>query len=320
MKEKLKKVIGRSQEAVEIAGVRYQGGRSPAVRLWTFWKRKPLGFIGAVLMIFFIALAFLAPVIAPFSPGEFAGGRLKSPSSEFLLGTNNLGQDVLSRTIYGAQVSIAVGLSATIIAIAAGTLIGVVAGYFGGWVDLIAQRALEVIASVPPIILALAIVSVLGQPRSFSSNPLSIAWDLKTVGVAIGIAYVFDTVRIIRAAVIKERSLAYVEAARSIGVSTPRLLWRHILPNVMPYIIVIFSTIIGGVILAEASLSFLGYGVASGTPSWGLDLASSNRAYFTIAPWLIFGPGLALSLVVLGYNLLGDALRDILDPRLRDSR
>jgi peptide/nickel transport system permease protein len=294
--------------------------RSRLSSFWTTWKKKPGGLIGGMLIVAFILVAIFAPYIAPYSAGEFAGRRLESPSGEFPLGTNSLGQDVLSRTIFGAQISIAAGLAATTFAVVLGTFLGITSGYVGGWLDMIVQRGLEVLASLPGIVLALVMVSVLGRPNASGENLLTIAWQLRALELAIGISFIFGIMRIIRSAVIRERNLPYIEAAQSIGVPPSRILWRHILPNVLPLVIVAFSSIIGVVILIEASLSFLGYGVASGTPSWGIDLSARNREYFNVAPWLMVGPGVALSLTVLGYNFLGDALRDILDPRLRGSR
>jgi peptide/nickel transport system permease protein len=288
---------------------------------WLTWRKKPLGLIGGFIVVAMIVVAVLAPQIAPYAPSDFAGGRLESPSGSFLLGTDSLGRDVFSRTIYGAQISIAVGVSAATIAIVAGGFFGILGGYLGGAIDTVIQRALEVLASFPGIVLALILISILGQASATSSgNLLETMWKLRSLEVAIAASMIFGNMRVIRAAVLRERNLTYVEAARSIGAPTGRILWRHILPNVMPYLIVAFSTVIGSVILIEAALSFLGYGVAAGTPSWGGDLSARNREFFTIAPWLMIGPGVALSLTVLGYNFLGDALRDILDPRLRGSR
>ncbi len=289
-------------------------------RQWSIWSRKPFGIIGGVMIIFFVFLALFAPLVAPYPARELAGGRLLPPSASFLLGTDSLGRDVLSRTIYGAQISIAAGLTATIISVTIGTFLGVVSGYLGGWVDVIVQRCLEVLASFPGLVLVLIMVSVLGRADASSKNLVGIAWQLRPLELAIAVSFVFSVTRIIRSAVLKERNLPYIEAAHTLGVPTTRILWRHILPNVMPYVIVAFSSIIGSVILIEAALSFLGYGVAAGTPSWGIDLSARNREYFNVAPWLMLGPGVALSLTVLGYNFLGDALRDILDPRLRGSR
>jgi peptide/nickel transport system permease protein len=284
------------------------------------WKKRPLGVFGAIVILILIFLAIFAPMVAPNDPYDFVGGRLESPNSEFLLGTNNLGQDVFSRAIYGAQISVAVGLAATILGVGAGTVIGVTTGYVGGWVDLLTQRVLEILASFPGLFLALIVIVVLGRPGNVGTNVFAIGWELKSIEVAIALAFLFGTVRIIRSAVLTERNMTYITAAQSIGVSSSRLLWRHILPNVLPYAIVSFTTIIGLVILIEAALSFLGYGTTPGTPSWGADLSNRNREFFTQAPWIMVGPGVALSMAILGFNFLGDALRDILDPRLRGSR
>ncbi len=303
----------RTQDKEFLLGTKLKKG-------WATWRRKPLGVIGGVIVVAMVILAIFAPSVAPNPPGEFVGGRLQSPSSELPLGTDSLGRDVFSRTIYGAQISMAVGLSAAVVAIVAGAFFGIVSGYTGGVIDMLVQRSLEVLASFPGIVLALILVSILGRADATGGNILQAAWSLRGLEVAIAVSLIFGNMRVIRAATLRERNLAYIEAARSIGAPTSRILWRHVLPNVMPYIIVAFSSVIGSVILIEAALSFLGYGVASGTPSWGGDLSSRNREFFTIAPWLMIGPGVALSLTVLGFNFLGDALRDILDPRLRGSR
>jgi peptide/nickel transport system permease protein len=284
------------------------------------WRKYPLGIIGATIIIVVVLVAIFASVLAPHKPREFAGRPLESPTMSFPMGTNNLGQDVLSRTIYGAQVSIAVGITAASLAVIVGTALGIVSGYVGGWVDLLIQRGLEVLASFPGLVLALVMIAAIGQPRESGSNIFVLAWQLRSLEFAIALAFIFGNMRVIRAAVLTERSLPYIEAARSIGCSPIRILTRHILPNVVNYVIVSFSIIIGITILIEASLSFLGYGVSITTPSWGIDLSNRNREYFLQAPWLIFGPGIALSLTVLGFNFLGDALRDMLDPRLRGSR
>ncbi len=289
-------------------------------RAWAVWRRKPFGIIGGLLVVTVFLIAVFANLLAPNPPGEFVGSRLENPSWTFPLGTDSLGRDVLSRTIFGARISIAAGLVAATGAVFLGTFFGIVSGYMGGWVDLVIQRLLEVLASFPAIVLALIMVSVLGRANASGDSLFVTMWDLRSLEAAIMVVFLFGIMRVIRAAVIRERGLPYVEAAQSIGASTPRILTRHILPNVLPYVIVAFSTIIGTVILVEAALSFLGFGVSSGTPSWGIDLSTRNREYFNVAPWLIIGPGLGLSLTVMGYNFLGDALRDILDPRLRGSR
>ena len=279
-----------------------------------------MGIFGAIIIIGVVFLAITADFIAPNSPTEFVGTPLEKPSATYPFGTNNFGQDVLSRTIYGAQVSIAVGLTSALIAVIGGTVLGIVSGYFGGWLDLVLQRGLEILASFPGLILTLIMIAALGRPLESGTNIFILAWQLKSIEVAIGVVFIFGNMRVIRSATLTERNLAYVEAARSIGASNFRILVRHILPNVFAYVIIAFSVIIGIAILIEAALSFLGYGVAITTPSWGIDLSTKNREFFLQAPWLIAGPGIAISLTVLGFNFLGDALRDILDPRLRGSR
>jgi len=201
-----------------------------------------------------------------------------------------------------------------------GSGIGLISGYAGGRVDLILQRLLEILASFPGLVLALIVISALGRPRESGTDVLMLAWQLRALEIAVALSIVFPTMRVLRSAVLRERNMVYVEAAKSIGCTPVRIVWRHILPNVTPYIIVLFTTVIGLIILAEASLSFLGFGASPGTPSWGIDLSSRNREVFVQAPWLIVGPAVALSMTVLGFNLLGDALRDILDPQLRGTR
>ena len=311
-----------AQSTVAVGLTRTADRRRPSWlrQTWALWRRKPLGLIGAVLIVTLVGVALTAPVLAPYGPKDFAGRRLEAPSAKFPLGTNSLGQDVLSRTIYGAQISIAVGLTATALAVGIGTLLGVASGYFGGAVDLVIQRLLEVLASMPALVLTLLIVAVIGTPGTTSSNLLKVAWELRGIELAIAVVFMFGNMRVVRSAVIRERHQQYIEAAQFVGASQARILWRHVLPNVLPYVIVLFSTVIGAVILVEAALSFLGYGVASGTPSWGIDLAGRNREFFIRRPSMLIGPGVALSLTVMGFNFLGDALRDILDPRLRGAR
>jgi peptide/nickel transport system permease protein len=177
-----------------------------------------------------------------------------------------------------------------------------------------------VLASFPNIMLALLVVAALGRPQETDTNIFQIAWQLRALEIAIAMGFMFGVMRVVRSAVLTQRSLPYVEAATTIGAGSFRIMFRHIFPNVFPVVIVAFSSIIGAVILIEAGLSFLGYGVALGTPSWGIDLSNQNREYFVEAPWLLIAPAVAVSLAVLGFNFLGDTLRDILDPRMRGSR
>src|SRR4051812_31196963 len=289
-------------------------------RAWSPWKRRPIGILGALIVIAAFTLAIAAPYLAPHDPQSFVGGRLESPNSSYVFGTNNLGQDVLSRTIYGAQVSMAVAFCATFIGVFMGTLLGIVSGYWGGGLDIVVQRGMEVLASFPGIMLALIVVAALGRPKESGSNIVMLSWQLRPLAIAISLAFIFGVMRVIRSQVLQQRDLPYIEAARALGASTPRIMFRHILPNVFPLVIVTFSTIIGAVILIEAGISFLGYGVSIGTPSWGLDLSNRNREFFLVAPWVMAAPSIALILTVLGFNFLGDTFRDILDPRLRGSR
>jgi peptide/nickel transport system permease protein len=302
------------------AALRRKTRREALASAWAPWRQRPLGVLGLLIVIGASILAIGAPVIAPNDPSVFAGSAIESPSSEFWLGTNSLGQDVFSRTIYGAQVSMAVAFSATFLGVALGTLLGIISGYFGSWADMLSQRLMEVLASMPGLMLVLVVVAALGRPQESGTNIFSLSWQLRPLSVAISLGFIFGVMRVIRASVLRERNLPYVEAAVTIGASTPRIMLRHILPNVFPFVIVTFTTIFGAVILIEAGVSFLGYGVSIGTPSWGLDLSGRNREYFITAPWVMLGPGVALTLTVLGFNFLGDTLRDVLDPRLRGAR
>jgi peptide/nickel transport system permease protein len=218
-------------------------------------------------------------------------------------------------------VSIAVAVASTVLGVGFGTLLGVLSAFYGGWLDLIVQRIMEVLASFPGLILVLMIVAALGKPSAArEGNFIYLIWDLRSLSIAIAAGLVFGVMRVIRSAVLKERCLPYIEAARTIGASGTRIMFRHILPNVFPYVIVTFSSIVGFIILLEAGISFIGYGVSIGTASWGADLSGQNRDFFLDAPWVMLGPGIALTLTVMGANFLGDTLRDILDPRLRGSR
>ena len=293
---------------------------SSAKVTWAKWRQRPLGIFGLIIVIIAFILAIGASYIAPHDPQAFVGNSLESPNSAHPFGTNSLGQDVLSRTIYGAQVSMAVAFVATFLGVALGTTLGLTSGYFGGWIDMGSQRFMEVLAALPGLMLVLIVVAALGRPRESGTDVFILGWQLRSLSLAISLGFIFGVMRVIRSAVLKERGLPYVEAATTIGASTPRIIFRHILPNVMPFVIVTFTTIFGAVILIEAGVSFLGYGVSIGTPSWGLDLSGRNREFFITAPWVMLAPGIALTLTVLGFNFLGDTLRDVLDPRLRGSR
>lgn len=281
------------------------------------WRRRPLGIFGAAVIAFLVIVALIGPTVAPYDPSAFTGAQLQGPSLTHPFGTNNLQQDVFSRTIYGAQISVAVAFSTTTLGVGIGMILGVISAYAGGFIDLAIQRMMEVIASLPGLMLALVMIAALGRPSETSNNMFLIVWELRTLELAIALGFTYGVMRVVRAAVLQQKSQLYVEAAVVMGVSTLRIMFRHILPNAFPVVIVAFSSIIGAVILIEAGLSFLGYGVSVGTPSWGIDLSNRNREFFLEAPWLLIAPAAALSLTVIGFNFLGDTLRDILDPRMR---
>jgi len=297
---------------------------TPVGRFLRFARRKPLGFVGLLMVFGFITMAVVAPFITPFDATRSVGRPLLSPGTEdtktgktFILGTDATGQDVLSRVMQGSQISLAVAFCVVLINVVLGTLLGLIAGYFQGPVDYIIQRSGEVWSAFPQLIALLLIVSVLGTPHTTGGNLFTIAWDLRNLVFAFTIGAVFGGSRIIRGLTLSLKQNDYVLAARTVGAGDARIILQHILPNTLPVIIVTATAGVGAVILGEAALSFLGLGVAPGTPSWGQDLSGRNRLFFREAWWVAIAPGTAISLTVLGFNLYGDALRDMLDPRLR---
>lgn len=281
-------------------------------RAWHVVKRlfreKPLGAAGAVICVIFLFCGIFADVIAPYGMNEIHPvKRLRPPSFDYPFGTDNLGRDVLSRCLYGAQISVIIGLSAATLATVISVVLGILTGYLGGKFDLIMQRLVDAWMSFPDLIILIVVVAVLGP-----GTPQIIG----TLGLLLGIG----GSRIIRSAVVSVRENMYVHAAQSIGASTFRILWRHILPNVLPPVIVLFTTRVGTVILAESGLSFLGLGVPPPTPTWGGMLSGSGRTFMFQGPWLALAPGLCLTIVVYAINIYGDALRDLFDPRMRGSR
>jgi peptide/nickel transport system permease protein len=272
------------------------------------FRDKPLGAAGGVLLLLFLVIGLGAQWIAPYGFNEIAPiQRLKPPSWAHWFGTDHLGRDVLSRCIHGAQLSVIIGCSAAGLATVISTVIGIVSGYAGGRFDLIVQRFVDAWQSFPDLIILIVVVSVIGP---------GMPQIIGTLALLLGIA----GSRIVRSAVISVREHMYVHAAQSIGSSVPRILWRHILPNVMPPIIVLFTTRVGTVILAESGLAFLGLGVPPPSPTWGSMLSGSGRTYMFQGPWLALAPGLCLTAVVYATNVFGDALRDLLDPRMRGAR
>ena len=277
----------------------------PGVLLRRLLKEQPLGIFGGVVVLLLVLVSIFAGVVAPYEPDEIhLADRLTSTSARYLLGTDHLGRDLLSRLIHGAQISIFVGLAATTLHVLVAVLIGGTAGYFGGKLDLTMQRFVDAWMAFPGLLLLLTIMSIAGQ-------------GLLQIIVVRGIAGGIGGSRVIRGTVIGIKENDYFLAARAVGTSTSQILLRHVLPNIMPVVIIIFSINIGGVIIAEASLSFLGFGLPLEIPSWGAMLSREGRKYMEVAPWLALWPGLCLTLVVYSFNMFGDALRDLLDPRLR---
>jgi len=280
-------------------------------------KEKPLGTVGLVIVIALFVTGIFADLayfgfpdigLAPYGFNEInLSHRLDGPSGEHILGADNLGRDMLSRVIFGARISMYVGLGAIILSVGEATIIGIICGFFGGKVDIIIQRFVDAWMCFPMLFILLTAMAIL----SGLMHPVILM--ILVLGLASGIG----ASRLIRSAVIAIKSNMYVEAAKAIGSPASRTLVRHILPNVMPPIIIMLSIGMGGVIMAEASLSFLGFGLPPPTPSWGGMLSGSGRTHMIRAPWMMLWPGIALALVVYGINMFGDGVRDLLDPRLR---
>ena len=281
------------------------------VALKRFAVSKPMGAAGGFIVVLVVLAAIFAPVVSPYDP--YASNldenglpvRLVGPSGSFPLGTDAIGRDVFSRIIYGSRVSLIVGLGAVTLGTFFGALIGLVSGYFVGKVDQVLQRVVDTLMAIPAIVLALAVITML-QPGLFN------------IILVIAIVIAPGTSRVVRGTVLSIKENVYIEAARSIGAGSGRIVFRHILPNVIAPIIVIASIWVGNAIVIEAALSFLGLGTPPPTPTWGGMLALEGRRHLENAPWLALAPGAAISIAVLAVNMLGDALRDVLDPRLRN--
>lgn len=271
------------------------------------WLKNPMGLFGLMLVVAFFVLGIIGPYIAPYDPRDLdASARFLGPSMEHPFGTTQFGQDIFSRVLQGTRLSMKFGLAVMVFGFLPGTILGIVSGYFGRWVDYAIQRSGETWAAIPQLPLLLTVIAAVGP-------------GLKAVIVVLAISALFGGSRLLRAVVLVEKHKEYVLAARATGASEGRLLIRHVLPNIMPYILVGISSVFALAVLAEATLSFLGLGVEQGTPGWGIDLSQGLKRG-TEYPHLVIFPGLAISLVVLGFNLMGDTLRDILDPRLRGSQ
>ncbi|HTE34987.1 MAG TPA: ABC transporter permease [Reyranella sp.] len=271
-----------------------------------FCRRQPLGTFGLVLVLMMFAAGMLAGWIAPFDPEENDfNAMMEAPSWLHPLGTDQLGRDIFSRLVFGARTALTVGFSAAIVGGLIGLVLGVSSAYFGGWFDLVFQRVLDVLMAFPLIILALAVVAVFGT-------------GVFNVIVAITIPLVPRCGRVVRASALAVREVPYVDAARALGFSHARIVLAHMVPNVVAPFLILLSAFVGQAILAEASLSYLGLGVQEPVPAWGLMLQGGAEEYATTAPWIAIFPGLAIVLTVLGISLFGDALRDAIDPKLRD--
>jgi peptide/nickel transport system permease protein len=278
-------------------------GRRRGGRLGRGLRRTPAAAIGAVMVGFVVVLALTAPVVSPHDPVAQIAKPLLFPGSAYLLGTDEFGRDELSRLIGGARVSLYVGVLAVLIALSLGGTTGLIAGFHGGWVDDVTMRAMDILLSLPALVLAIAITSVLGP-------------SLTNVMLAIGIVYAPTFARVARGPTLAVVRLPYIEAARAVGASNLTIVLRHVLPNISAPILVQTTVSLSTAILTEAALSFLGLGTQPPTPSWGLML-SAARQYMLINPWVAVLPGCAIALTVLGFNLLGDGLRDLLDPQMR---
>jgi ABC-type dipeptide/oligopeptide/nickel transport system permease subunit len=295
--------------ALERTGIIISGLETPAParrrgrRVLHLIRQNPLGFFGLAIVLLFGFVAIFGTVVAPSDARAIsAGGFQESPSLDHFLGTDHLGRDMFSRVIIGSRISLTVGFLSVIFGTLVGTAIGIFSGYVGGSVDNFIQRTVDTAIAFPALLLLLILTAVMGP-------------SMRTIIIAVGIAIIPGVARVVRGAVLSERNNQYVEAARALGASTLRILVFHITPNVGALSIVIMTTLLGTAILAEASLAFLGLGIPSSV-TWGQDV-NDARSTFPFHFWQAFAPGAAITLTVLGFNLLGDALRDIFDPRLR---
>jgi len=280
--------------------------RSFSARVVNFLRRQPVGSLGIAIVVVFGLAGIFADWLSPYNPtsNDFAA-MTEPPSLAHWLGTDQLGRDLLSRILYGARTAFEVGLTSAIVGGFSGLVIGVASAYFGGHLDLWLQRVLDIVMSFPLIIMALAVVSIFGT-------------GVQNVIAAITIPLIPRCARVVRSSALAIREIPYVDAARACGYGHTRIILRHMVPNVMAPFLVIITAFVGQAILAEASLSYLGLGVQEPVPAWGLMLQGGAEEYATTAPWIAIFPGLAIMLTVFGINLFGDALRDVLDPKMRE--
>jgi len=270
-----------------------------------YCRRYPLGAVGAIIVLGFVLAAIFAPLLTSFDPTSTnPRSSLAKPGSVHALGADFMGRDMWARIVYGARISLAVGIGSTVLGCLLGVTIGLISGYVGGWVDLIVQRLIDIMQSLPLLVMALVMAASLGP-------------SLTNTIIAIAIPTIPNVARIIRSNTLQLREMPYVEAAKAVGMGEMSIAFRHVLPNTIAPLIVLATAQLGSAILTEASLSFLGLGIPEPHPSWGRMLSESAAEYVRTAPWLVIFPGIAISLAVFGTNLLGDAVRDILDPRQR---
>ena len=268
-------------------------------------REKRLGTVGGIVVIALLFTGIFAEFLAPYGMNESnKGAALSAPSAEFLLGTDNLGRDLLSRLIFGARVSILIGLGATALSTVFSLTIGIVTAYYGGLLDLLVQRVVDAWMALPALVILMVIISIVGP-------------GIVTVIVVLGLHFGIIDSRIYRGAALSIKEDMFVEAAQATGCTVLRVLLRHILPNILPTAIILFTIDVPDIILIEAGLSFLGFGIPPPQPSWGSMLSGSGRSYMFLAPWMAIWPGVAIAVTVYGISMFGDALRDILDPRLR---
>jgi peptide/nickel transport system permease protein len=275
-----------------------------------FIRKQPLGFVGFLVILLYFGMAIGAFWISPFHPEEIDfAAMLTGPNHEHIMGTDQYGRDVFSRLVYGARTAMAVGIISALLGCTAGALIGATSGYFGGRIDNLIQRIVDIMLAFPIIILAMVVVAVLGKRLVFGV-------DVNLI-IAIALPMVPKMARIARASTLSIAQMPYIDAARAAGYSHARIVLRHIVPNIAAPYLVMVTAFIAQAILLEASLSFLGLGVTEPTPAWGLMLSGASADFYKAAPWMILFPGLAITLAVFAFNLFGDSLRDWLDPKMK---
>jgi len=298
-------MVTTSEIAVESAIEELADKQPFMAKLKEFMRKQPLGAAGLLIVLVMIFASIFAPVLTPYDPEANAFEfMLTAPNMSFLLGTDQFGRDILTRIIYGAQTALFVGFTAAFIGATVGLVLGVASAFFGGKFDLIFQRIMDVFMAFPLIILALAVVSIFGT-------------GIQNVIIAITIPFIPRCARVVRSSALAIREIPYIDAARANGFSNARIILRHMVPNVMAPFLIMITAFVGQAILLEASLSYLGLGVQEPVPAWGLMLQGGAEEYVESAPWVAIWPGVAISLAVFGFNLFGDSVRDMLDPKLR---